>query len=161
MTSWLNLRPGMFPLGGLARLLAGEIDRLQAWLDGFEATTSGRARRARLGDSGQYVIVERMPLPDGYRPDEIDLLLIVDNFPSLPPFGLYVLNRGTEGVVSQLRSRYNVFPNRAFHEAHSIPGYSWICYHYADNRWAYNGNAPDRGDNLSKFLSSFYAEAEQ
>lgn len=142
----------------LQELLRWEIDNLQNWLDGFYPGASGRTRRAWLGRTGEYVVVEALPLPDAYAPDEIDVLLLVDNFPSLPPIGLYALNKGNDALIAQMRRRMNAFENQGYHSAASIPGYTWICYAYASNRWRYNAAAPNRGDNLRKFLASFYAE---
>ena len=104
--------------------------------------------------------LQALPLPDGYAPDEIDALLLVDNFPSLPPIGLYVLNHGNDQVVTQLRRRFNAFQDRAFHDAPSIDGYTWICYAYAGNAWRYRASEPHKGDNLRKFVASFFAEAK-
>ena len=114
-------------------LLRWEVSALQDWLHGFYQ--GRKPRRAWLGRTGEYVVIEALPLPDGFEPDEIDAMLLVDHFPSLPPIGIYVLNHGNEGVVSQLRRRFNAFQDRAFHDAPSIPGYTWICYAYADNAW--------------------------
>ena len=141
-------------------LLRRDVSALQDWLDAFFPSASGRARRAWLGRTGEYVVIEVLPLPDGYAPDEIDALLLVDNFPSLPPIGLYVLNHGNDQVVAQLRRRFNAFQDRAFHDAPSIDGYTWICYAYAGNAWRYRASEPHKGDNLRKFVASFFAEAK-
>ena len=139
-------------------LLDWEVRNVQEWLDGFYPETSGRPRRATLGRTGEYVVIEALPLPDEYRPDAIDVLLLVDNFPSLPPIGLYAINRGNDTLISQMRRRMNAYENQAFHNSVSVPGYTWICYAYSDNRWRYNAQTPRRGDNLRKFLASFYSE---
>lgn len=138
-----------------------EVASIQEWLDGFFPPDSGHPRRAWLGRTGEYIIVQSMPLPDIYQPDEIDALLLIDNFPSLPPIGLYVLNAGNERLVAQLSRKMNAFQNRAFHEAPSIDGYTWVCYAYANNRWRYNAAAPSKGDNVRKFLASFFAEVSE
>jgi len=142
----------------ITRQIQREAAAIQDWLDGFYAADSGRPRRVVVGRTGEYLIVQAMPLPDGYRPDDVDLLILVDNFPSIPPIGLYVLNRGVVGVIAQIRQRMNAFQNAAFHSAPSIEGYTWICYAYADNRWKYNHAAPHKGDNLRKFLAAFHSE---
>ena len=141
-------------------MLQHEVRVMQHWLDGFYPGPSQRTRFAALGRTGEYIVIHALPLPDGYEPDEIDALLLVDNFPSLPPIGLYVLNACNEEIVRQLRRQFNAFQNQAFHAAPSIRGYTWICYHYADNRWHYNPANPARGDNLAKFLASFFAQAK-
>ena len=140
-------------------LIQWEQQWLQRWLDSFSASPSGRRRRAMLARTCEYLVIERLPLPDGYVPDEVDALLLVDQFPTLPPIGIYLLNRGSERIVQQISRRFNAFRNTAFHSAPAIEGYTWICFAYADNQWRYNATAPHRGDNLAKFLGTFFAEA--
>jgi hypothetical protein len=142
-------------------LLRQDVDGLQSWLDSFYPSPSRRPRRAWVGRTSEYVVIEALPLPDGYAPDEIDALLLVDNYPSLPPIGIYLLNNGNEHVVAQLRRKFSAFQDRAFHDAPSIEGYTWICYAYANNSWRYRASAPHKGDNLRKFIASFFAEAQQ
>lgn len=102
--------------------------------------------------------MRNFPLPDGYRPDYIDVLLITDDYPARPPIGLYVLNKRNEALIRQIRDRFNAFHNEAFHDAPAIPGYTWICYHYSGNSWRYRTDNPTRGDNVRKFIASFFAE---
>ncbi|EMK3316324.1 hypothetical protein D8T63_15920 [Vibrio vulnificus] len=137
--------------------LQGEIARIQNFLDGFESTTNGN-RTARLGISGEFVVIKNFPLPDGFSPDFIDMLVITDSFPAIPPIGIYVLNNENEALINQLSSKFNAFRDRAFHDAPAIPGYTWVCYHYANNSWRYRPDNPCRGDNIAKFLSGFFAE---
>lgn len=141
-------------------MLRREVAAIQRWFDGFYPGASQRPRVATLGRTGEYIVVQALPLPDGYSPDEVDALLLVDNFPSLPPIGLYLLNAGNESIVRQLRRQFNAFQDQAFHAAPSVPSYTWICYHYANNRWRYNTSDPAKGDNLAKFLASFFSQAK-
>ena len=141
-------------------LLQQEVAYLQNWLDSFSASSTGKPRTAILGATGEYMVLERMPLPDKYAPDEIDAMLLLDNFPSVAPIGLYVLNHGNERLVAQLRDRMNAFKDIAFHGAQSIPGYTWLCYVYQDNKWNYNAAAPMKGDCVRKFVGSFYSVLE-
>jgi len=141
----------------LLALLDWEKRNVQAWLDSFEPPRKGR-RRARLHSSGQLLFVEAFPLPDRYRPDEVDIVLAVDKFPSVPPIGLYALNTERQ-MVSQLSGHFRAFADKAFHEAQAIPGYTWICFHYANNRWKYDAKNPAKHDNICKFLNTFYAQA--
>lgn len=144
----------------IANLLQFEVTYLQDWLTSFSDSASGKARRAWLGATGEYMVIEGLPLPDGYAPDEIDAMVLLDNFPSVAPIGLYVLNKGNERLVMQLRNRMNAFRNTAFHGAPSIPGYTWLCYVYQDNQWHYNAAAPNKGDCVRKFIASFFAVLE-
>lgn len=144
-----------------ARKLAAlrwEVANIQNFLDEFEAPAHGGRRLALLGDTAEYLILRNFPLPDRYQPDCLDALMLTDGFPALPPIGLYVLNRQNPRLIAQLEGRFNAFPDRAFHDAPAISGYTWICYHYAGNCWRYRANDPARGDNLRKFLASFFAE---
>lgn len=141
-----------------AQILNWEAQNIQRWLNEYTATSSGRARRAHVGTSGEYIVVEALPLPDGYRPDELDVVLLLDNYPAMPPIGVYMLTRGNEALVKQIASHFYAYRDRAFHDAVALPGYTWACYHYADNRMHYNAAAPQRGDNVQKFLAAFCAE---
>jgi hypothetical protein len=133
-----------------------EVTNVQAFLDRFEPPATGERRIAVLGDTGEYVVIKRFPLPDRFRPDCIDLLLLVPDYPAVPPIGLYCLNRSNGRVIEQIETVFNAFRDRAFHDAPSIAGYTWICHHYANNRWRHVPHAPNRGDNIAKFLSDFF-----
>lgn len=137
-------------------LLNWEMQNIARWLNSFEAPRFGR-RSVKL-HKGKVLFVYGMPLPDHYSIDQIDVLLAVENFPSMPPIGLYAVN-GAQRVVNQLNGQFNAFPDRAYHNAQSIPGYTWICYHYAENKWQYNAANPARADNIAKFLHNFYSAA--
>lgn len=144
-------------LSPLDALKDWEVRNVQRELDSFERSGSGRPRSAALSPSRDLLLVQGWPLPDRFRPaDEIDVLLVIDRYPAHPPIGLYVLNQGNHSAVNKLRSSVNAFRDRAFHEAQSISGYTWICYAYANNRWHFNASAPHAGDNIGKFLNRFY-----
>lgn len=140
-------------------LLQWEVANLQRWLDGFEAPVNGKRRLAQAHRSGEYISVLNHPLPDRYRPDFADILVLTDGFPGLPPIGLYLLNQHNAGLIRQLQGRFNAFRDGAFHDAPAIPGYTWICYHYEGNSWRYRADAPAFGDNIGKFLAGFFAES--
>jgi hypothetical protein len=71
-----------------------------------------------------------------------------------PPIGLYLLNKHV-AAVRQMEARFNAFRDNAYHGAQSIPGYTWICFHFHNNAWRYRADAPAEGDNLRKFLAAF------
>ena len=139
--------------------LGWEVDNLQRYLDGFESPENGERRLAQLGRTAEYLTVRNFPLPDCYRPDYVDLLVLTDLFPGVPPIGIYVLNKQNTALIRQLSDRFNAFADKAFHDAPAIPGYTWICYHYAGNAWSYRAADPARGDNIRKFLARFFAES--
>ena len=136
--------------------LSWEVDNIRRFLDRFEAPPEGARRVVQLGDTGEFIVVRHFPLPEGFRPDHVDLLVLVPDFPATPPIGLYCLNRNNESVIAQIETVFNAFRDRALHSAPSVPGYTWICHHYAENRWRYVSRAPSRGDNVAKFLSDFF-----
>jgi hypothetical protein len=138
--------------------LSWEVANINQFLGEFGVTVHGETRAAELNATGEFIRVFNMPLPDGYRPDHCDLVLIVDDFPACPPVGLYLLNKDAALVVRQMEARFNAFQNLGFHGAPSLPGYTWICFHFSDNTWRYRADAPAQGDNLRKFLGAFFAE---
>lgn len=143
-------------------LLQWEVQNIVRYLEnGFHPPNNGQVRQASLGSTGEYITVQNFPLPDGFRPDYIDILLIVDGFPARPPTGLYVLNRDNEALLRQLKEHFNAFQNDAAHGAPAINGYTWICYHYQNHAWKYRADKPAHGDNVQKFLNNFLAELER
>ena len=67
------------------------------------------------------------------------------------------MNQGNDALIAQLRKRFSAFRDRAYHQADPVPGYTWLCYSYASNQWRYNTPYPSRGDNVRKFLATFFA----
>lgn len=138
--------------------LRQEVRLIQDYLDAFESPANGERRTASISQSGECIVVRNFPLPDRYRPDYIDLLLITDDYPARPPIGLYVLNKRNEALIRQIESRFNAFRDHAHHNADPIKGYTWICYTYAGNSWHYCEANLARGDNVRKYLASCFAE---
>lgn len=139
-------------------LLKWEVINIQNYLDGFDAPVNGERRLAQLGDTGEYIAIQNFPLPDGYRPDYMDMLILTESYPAVPPIGVYVLNKANAALMCQMTTKFNAFRDMAFHAAQPIQGYTWICYHYAGNAWKFRGDHPARGDNIRKFIASFFAE---
>lgn len=143
------------------RLLQWETGNLQRYVDAFEPPGNGGSRTVTLGHTQEFIIVHNLPLPDRCDPDFVDALIVVADYPATPPIGFYVLNtEENQAVVKSLAKTFNVFADNAYHEAPSLKGYTWICYHYSDNRWHFNANEPHKGDNVAKFMGSFFAECE-
>src|ERR687887_652628 len=86
-------------------LLKWEVRAIEAYLGEFDPPTSGGRRRARLSRSGEIILIANFPLPDGYAPDKIDLIVGVSKYPEWPPIGLYVMNQGNAALIAQLRER--------------------------------------------------------
>ena len=139
-------------------LLQWECGNIRAFLGAYSSCT-GATRRAMLDDSGEFIRVLGMPLPAGYRPESCDLVVIVNDFPARPPYGLYMLS-SDRAQVRKIEALFGRFHVARWSTPEAIPGYTWICYHYSDHQWCYRPDAPAQGDNLRKFLQSFYAELE-
>jgi hypothetical protein len=141
------------------RLLAADVALVQSLLDEFEIPGNGEDRIAQLTPTGQLLAITNLPLPDGFDPDYVDALVDVSRYPD-PPIGVYVLNDGFNGQQQELRRRFNLFRDAAYHDADAIPGYTWICHVYPDNRWQLKPDDLTRGDNLRKYLSLFLSKLE-
>ena len=135
-------------------LLEQDIAGIQDYLDQFELPSNGEFRSADMNDSGEYVVVQNMPLPDGFAPDFVDLLLITEHYPALPPYGIYLLEKNNREVIAQLRRLFNVMGN--MRAAPAVKGFAWVCVHYASHGWRYDSANVPAGDNLKKFLVNFY-----
>lgn len=138
--------------------LLEEAARVQTFLDQFGPPTNGERRIARIGDNGEHMYVRNFPLPDGFEPDYIDLMVLLDDYPARPPIGLYVLHKQNAALIRQLSGRFNAFQDSAYHSAPAIRDFTWICYHYANNSWRFREGNPAQGDNTAKFLAGFFAE---
>ena len=141
--------------------LRWEVANLQRFLDRFEPLLSGQRRKAALGETGEFIVVQNFPLPDGFQPDYIQLLVLVPDYPARPPCGLYCLNAGNERIITQIQRVFHVYRDKAFYTAPSVPGYTWICHHYAGNQWRHVPHAPNRGDNVAKYLADFHFKLEE
>lgn len=135
------------------QLLQGEVTRLNRWLAGFDCVN---APQAGLGQTLETLWVRHFPLPDGLGLDDIHLAMVVRDFPTEPPKGLYLLSDSrTRHLVQRLRGIFNVFHARGFHGAPSMEGFEWICVGYLEG-WRYDIQQPTRGDNIQKMLLSFW-----
>ncbi|MGH8631714.1 MAG: hypothetical protein ACREU7_13250 [Burkholderiales bacterium] len=142
-------------------LLRQDIVGIQAFLGEFGECPSGEPRSVGLGRTDELLLLRNFPLPDGFRPDHIDLLLVIADYPGRPPIGAYVLNRNNATLLRRLEGIFHMYRDRAFYQAPAIPGYTWICYHYAGDVWHFNAAHPAAGDNLRKFLMSFFSICER
>lgn len=139
-------------------LLRADALETQRWLNGFECQ---QRPVVGLEGSGQTLWIRNFPLPDSYRPDRVDLALVVRDYPVEPPKGLYLIHRpGNASLLEGLKCRFNIFQNQAFHGAPAIEGYEWICVGYL-NGWRYNTATPARGDNIQKMLLEFWRLLEE
>jgi hypothetical protein len=137
-------------------LLLWELRNIKSFLDEFE-NTEGIKRSVVLSPSSEVLLIDNFPLPDNYTPDYINILLDVSEYTALPPIGLYVLNNNNEHMIEQLKKKINAYRDTALHSAAPVAGYTWLCWSYKDNKWRYRDDAPSKGDNVCKFLNSFYA----
>jgi len=140
----------------VAGLKQRELARVNWWLSGFEPCALG-PRQALLSNSAEFLAIRNFPLPDRFRPDHINLCIAIDRYPSTPPLGIYLAHTQATGqIVSQIKSRLNVFRDAAFHGAYQPrAGFQWVCLIAED--WQVNWNDIRRGPNLQKYLAHFYA----
>jgi hypothetical protein len=136
-------------------LLSAELALVQGWLDTFEPCVEG-PRQAILNGTNEFLAVRNFPLPDSYAPDYIDLVLFVQNYPSVPPIGIYLLNEATfADSIARIRSRINVFTHTAFHGAEPpLKDYVWLCL--VSKNWPIDCSNLAKGQNLMKYLAYFY-----
>lgn len=142
-------------------LLRQDIVGIRAFLDEFGDCARGEPRSVGLSRTGELLLLRNFPLPNSFRPDYIDALLVVADYPGTPPIGLYVLNRNNAALLWRLERVFSMYRDRAFYRAPPIPGYTWICYHYAGDVWHFNAARLAAGDNLRKFLMSFFSICER
>ena len=144
-----------------SELLQQDIAGIQAFLDEFGPCANREPRVAAVSRTGELLTVRNFPLPYGFEPDHVDILLVIPDYPGHPPIGLYMLNRNNAALMRRIENILNLFRNMAMHSAPAIQGYTWICYHYAGQSWRFNARHPAAGDNLRKVLLSFYSICEQ
>lgn len=139
-------------------LLRQEVRLIEHYLSGFQTS---RPPRVGLGTKGGTLWIRNLPLPDGLRPDHLDMVLDVSGFPQEPAKGMYLLiTPENRALVDQLKLRFNVFQNNAAHGAKPIEGFEWICFGYLSG-WSYNIRAPHKGDNLAKMLMEFWRALQE
>ncbi len=142
-------------------LLRQDIAGIRAFLDEFGDCANGEPRSVGLSRTRELLLLRNFPLPDGFRPDHIDVLLVIADYPGRPPIGLYVLNDNNAALLRRLEGVFSLYRERAFYQAPAIAGYTWICYHYAGDAWHFNADRPTAGDNLRKFLMSFFSVCDR
>lgn len=105
------------------QLLERDLAGIRSFLADFDRPANGEARSVEINRTGELVIIRNMPLPDGFDPDYVDVLIMVPDYPSRPPIGIYLLERNNREVIDQLRQIFNVLQN-AVHDAPSVSGYA-------------------------------------
>ncbi len=141
-------------------LLEQDLVGISTFLDHFEPSANGEERVVQSNPTGDLVYVQNFPLPDGFDPDFVDVLMLTHRYPDAPPIGLYLLEQNNSDVIGQLSNKFNLL-RRGFHDAPTVPGYRWICFVYADNHWSFDRRHVASGDNLRKFLINFYHQCAQ
>lgn len=141
-------------------VLLTQAKLVQRLLDSFEPPKSG-VRSAHLVANSRLMAVRKFPLPDRFLPeDDIDFLIDLDPVPAGPPVGLHAVEKGNLATIQEIKRALggHVFDaERGLYGTHQFKGGIWICHHYAGNQWRFNASAPERGDNIAKFLETLYA----
>lgn len=140
-------------------LLGYEINLIQSQI--LDCFPSSSKRTAFASKSNDFIVVKNFPLPDGYKPDFIDLVIVTTRYPESPPLGFHIMKNNNEKLLQQLKAKFgHTFEYAPYDDVEEIPNYYWVCYHYADFKWNFNVNRPNEGDNLYKYLSRFFSMLE-
>lgn len=140
-------------------LLTREIMLLKEFLQEWEEPANGQVRTVSMEANNSLMLIRNFPLPDGYSPDYVDVMLDVGNYPAKPPVGMYILTKNNKKVIAKMTQIFgnHLFESGAYYEAKKIDGFTWICHHYANHRWSLNARNLRRGDNIRKFVEVFLA----
>jgi hypothetical protein len=137
--------------------LEQDLEGVASFLDEFGEPQNGEARSVEANPTGDLVCIRNFPLPEGYDPDFVDVLMLTHRYPDAPPVGLYLLEQSNAETIAQLGRKFNVL-NYAAHSAPTVAGYRWICFTYQDNCWRFNHRRIAYGDSLRKFLINFFQQ---
>lgn len=143
-------------------LLALEVYLIESDINQF-TNPQNLQRVAWAGDSGNYIRVQNFPLPNGFKPDSIDLIVVTSDYPSFPPVGLHIAKTDSnDRIIKQIEKAMqgHIYDGAAIDPAEEISGYHWVCYHFRNHQWQFAINNPTQGDNISKFLKNFFALLE-
>ncbi|RLU01751.1 hypothetical protein [Ketobacter sp.] len=134
---------------------------VQQLLDSFEPPKDGSKRISRLVAGNRLLAVQQFPLPDRFLPkDNVNLVVDLDPVPGAPPKGFFIIekdNRSTIDAISAALGGHLFNAETAPYDTPKFKGGIWICHHYAGHTWKFNANNPAAGDNIAKFLETFYA----
>ena len=134
-------------------LLLQDVSAINRWLSDFELTEPAVAL---LQPSGETLRIRNFPLPEQYQPDHVSLAMVVRDYPTDPPKGMYLLRTTNNArVIDALSQRFNVFQGQVFHGAPPIAGFAWVCVGYLSG-WRFNARQPHKGDNIQKMLAEFW-----
>lgn len=135
-----------------------------------------KSRGIRVGgDKGiDWVLFKKFPLPDTftdkkgkvykYKPDYEDILFVLSEYPKIPPFGVHIRSKSPNKnlIKKALGHTFNSIPYSGeryekISDDLSEKGWSWICFHYANDTWNFNTNNIRKGDNLFTYIESLFA----
>ncbi|PWI31911.1 hypothetical protein DI392_17930 [Vibrio albus] len=141
------------------QLLQQEVAMINRWMSMFDPSYPFNI----MLPSPDSMIIEGFPLPSGIKPDRLELCLLLDNYPSESPIGLYIRDTHDNRIlVKQIKEMFNVFQGDAYHGAPSINGYHWVCLHYGSaSDWSFNPENLHKGDCIYKFLERFHIRCKQ
>ncbi|MBX2808568.1 MAG: hypothetical protein KTR20_08040 [Cellvibrionaceae bacterium] len=145
--------------GARQALLKQEVKLLQGLVDEYEPMKNGRRRIVKLEADGQLLLMRNFPLPDGYTPDKVDIMLDLVNYPARPPIGMYLLTKNNQEIIQRIKTIFgnHIFTDSVYYNIKKYPNFTWICHHYANHRWSLNASSLHQGDNLRKFMEVFLA----
>ena len=144
------------------------------FLNEFSGVKS-RGIRVGGGDKGiDWVLFKKFPLPDNftdkkgtvyeYKPDYEDILFVLSEYPKIPPFGVHIRSDSPNKrlIKKALGHTFNGIPYSGeryekISNDLSEKGWSWICFHYANDTWNFNTSDIKKGDNLFSYIESLFA----
>lgn len=161
-TNIVEINKGAFFKSNKQKLLAQEVEDINAFLQGFYPTSNGQTGRAYL-ENDEILVIKNFPLPSIFKPDHVDLVLLLPNYPQQPPHGIHVLqSSNNKRLLDQLKVIYHhTYDSAVVGEAVDIPNYSWICYHYNDFKWHFSTENRKIGDNVAKYLNNWRVSLDE
>lgn len=118
----------------------------------------GQSLQVELDDGLEYVMFHNFPLPSSFGYRAIPVLIVTSNYPDLPPPGLHI--PGAFPATNEISRKFgHVLTSPVYRdkvEELQNAGWHWVCWHYQDWRWQYSPRQIHDGDNLFKFLLTFY-----
>jgi hypothetical protein len=120
--------------------------------------------KSSLEVSENTFLFHNFPLPqDGYKPNQIDLLVVTWGYPDVPPAGVHVPAKdypNRERIAERLGGHvfYHVPSSLQEHvEELAEQGWSWVCLHFTNWSWRLNPKNLLSGDSLYKYTENIFA----
>ena len=139
-----------------------EIPYINNWLLGFRFQDPSMRSEIVIEDNYNWVAIKKFPLPNNYYPDYEDIVIVTASYPDFGPVGIHISDSSPNKAKINNTMGGHVFNREsyaAFEKPYDLgPGYTWICFHYADwDKWYFNRDNFMQGDNLHKYIKNLFA----